>query len=60
MLISKICNFQSPDKDDPNANNKYPCGDGGKCVHIFNKAIKCRHNSCYWNHIECDNVDEKT
>ena len=45
---------------EPSGNNpKYPCGICTKIVSYRHKAIQC--DLCnYWNHIKCDNVENKT
>ena len=40
-------------------NPKYPCGICSKNVNSNHKAIQCDRCN-YWNHIKCDNIDNKT
>ena len=48
--------FQEPGDDKPSS---FPCGICSKTVGKRMKAVQC--DLCnYWNHIKCDNVDNKT
>ena len=50
-----MCYFIEPSGNNP----KYPCGICTKIVSYRHKAIQC--DLCnYWNHIKCDNVENKT